>query len=250
MSGHSKWHQIRHKKSAADAKRGKLFNKLIREITVAARAGGDPETNPRLRKAIADAKAANMPQDTIQRAIDRGTGKLEGARLEEVSYEGYGPGGVAVLVEAVTDNKTRTVSEIRHIFSKYNGSLGETGCVAWMFETKGYLTFSKSSVSEEQIYDVAIEAGAEDVREDEDNYEVITSPENFEAVLEKVKAAGLEPVTATITRLPKSFVKLEGKDAETMLKLWEALEEHDDVQHVYANFDIPAEQLEAAAMGE
>lgn len=250
MSGHSKWHQIKHKKSAADAKRGKIFTKLIRELTVAARSGGgDPDANSRLRKAIADAKAANMPHETIQRAIDRGTGKIAGEQLEEVIYEGYGPGGVAMLIEAVTDNKNRTVSELRHIFSRHHGNLGESGCVAWMFETKGYITFEKSAVSEEQIYDLAIEAGAEDVREDEGNFEIITAPEDFDAVLQKIKESGLEPASASVTKWPQSFVKLSGKEAEMMVRLMEALEDHDDVQRVSANFDIAAAELEAAAAG-
>jgi len=249
MSGHSKWHSIKHKKGALDAKRGKIFSKLIREITIAARGGGDPDANPGLRKAVNDAKAANMPNDTIQRAIDRGSGKIAGEQFEEVVYEGYGPGGVAVLLEAVTSNKNRTVSDLRHIFSRYNGNLGESGCVAWMFDTKGYMTFEKSAVSEDQIYALAIEAGAEDVREDEENFEIITTPENFEIVLEKVNAAGLEPATANITKLPQTTVRLEGKEAETMLKLYEALDDHDDVQQVYVNFDISPQQLEAAAIG-
>jgi len=250
MSGHSKWHQIKHKKSAADAKRGKLFSKLIRELQVAARTGGgDPDANARLRKAITDAKAANMPNDTLQRAIDRGTGKIAGEQYEEVTYEGYGPGGVAILIEAVTDNKNRTVSELRRIFSKHNGNLGESGCVAWMFESKGYITFEKSAVSEEQLYDLAIEAGAEDVQEDEGNFEVITAPQDFEPVLQKIKESGLEPASATLTNLPKSFVKLTGKDAEMMVRLMEALEDHDDTQRVSANFDIAAAELEAAAAG-
>jgi YebC/PmpR family DNA-binding regulatory protein len=250
MSGHSKWHSIKHKKGALDAKRGKLFSKLIREITIAARGGGEADANARLRKAITDAKSANMPNDTIQRAIDRGTGKIAGEQFEEITYEGYGPGGVAVLIEAVTSNKNRTVSEIRHIFGKHNGNLGESGCVAWMFDTKGSITFDKSAVSEDQIYSLAIEAGAEDVREDEDNYEIITAPENFEPVLKNVKAADLEPASANITKVPQTYVRLEGKDAETMLKLYEALDDQDDVQQVYANFDISEEQLEAVAAGD
>lgn len=247
MSGHSKWHSIKHKKGALDAKRGKLFTKLIRELTIAARGGGDPDANPRLRKAISDAKAANMPNDTIQRAIDRGTGKIAGESLEEVVYEGYGPGGVAIMVEAVTSNKNRTVSELRHLFSRHNGNLGESGCVAWMFETKGYITFDKGAVSEDQIYTLAIEAGADDVSEEEGAFEVITAPENFDAVLSAFKQAGLEPTSASITKLPQNYVKISGKDAQTMLKLYEALDEHDDVQHVFANFDIPQHELEAAA---
>lgn len=249
MSGHSKWHSIKHKKGVLDARRGKLFSKLIREITVAARGGGDVDANPRLRKAVADAKAANMPNETIQRAIDRGTGKIAGEQLEEVTYEGYGPGGVAVLVEAVTSNKNRTVSELRHIFAKYNGNLGESGCVSWLFHTHGYIALEKSAATEEQIYDLAIEAGAQDVREEEGTFEIITAPEDFETVLQKVKAAGLTPLTATITKLPQSHVHLEGKEAETMLKLYEALDDHEDVQQVYANFDISTQQLEAAALG-
>lgn len=247
MSGHSKWHSIKHKKGALDAKRGKLFTKLIRELTIAARGGGDPDANPRLRKAISDAKAANMPNDTIQRAIDRGTGKIAGESLEEVVYEGYGPGGVAIMVEAVTSNKNRTVSELRHLFSRHNGNLGESGCVAWMFETKGYITFDKGAVSEDQIYTLAIEAGADDVSEEEGAFEVITAPENFDAVLSAFKQAGLEPTSANITKLPQNYVKISGKDAQMMLKLYEALDEHDDVQHVFANFDIPQHELEAAA---
>jgi YebC/PmpR family DNA-binding regulatory protein len=248
MSGHSKWAQIKHKKGAADAKRGKLFSKLIRELQVAARSGGgDPDANARLRKAIFDAKAANMPNDTLQRAIDRGLGKIAGEQYEEVVYEGYGPGGVAMLIEAVTDNKNRTVSELRHMFSKHHANLGESGSVAWMFETKGYITFEKSTVSEEQLFDLAIDAGAEDVREDEGSFEVTTAPEDYEAVLQKIKEGGLEPASASITKLPKTFVKLSGKDAEMMVRLMEALEDHDDVQRVSANFDIAAAELEAAA---
>ena len=250
MSGHSKWHQIKHKKLAADAKRGKLFSKLIREISVAARlGGGDPEANPRLRKAIAEAKANNMPQETIQRAIDRGTGKIAGEQYEEVIYEGYGPGGVAVLVEALTSNRNRTVSELRHIFSRYGGNLGESGCVAWMFQKKGYIAVEKGALSEEAIFDLALEAGAEDVRVDEEgNYEIITAPEDFDLVLEKVKQAGIHPLTAQPTMIPQSYVRLEGKDAALMLKLMDALEDHDDVQRVSANFDIPAEEMARAAL--
>jgi YebC/PmpR family DNA-binding regulatory protein len=250
MSGHSKWAQIKHKKGALDAKRGKLFSKLIRELQVSARSGGgDPDGNARLRKAIFDAKAANMPNDTLQRAIDRGTGKLEGAQYEEVTYEGYGPGGVAMLIEALSDNKNRTVSELRHIFGKHNANLGESGSVAWMFHTKGYITFDKSAVSEEQLFDVALEAGAEDVREDEETFEVITSPADFDSVLQKLKAGGLEPASANVTKLPQNYIKLSGKEADMMLRLMDALEDHDDVQRVSANFDISAAELEAAAAG-
>jgi YebC/PmpR family DNA-binding regulatory protein len=250
MSGHSKWHSIKHKKAAIDAKRGKVFTKLIRELTIAARAGGDPDANPRLRKAISDAKSGSMPNDTIQRAIDRGTGKLAGENYEEITYEGYGPGGVAIFIEAVTSNKNRTVSELRHILSRNNGNLGESGCVGWMFEKRGYITFEKATVSEEQIYDLALEAGADDVREDEGTFEILTSPENYESVLAAVKEAGLEPTEASITKLPQTQVKLQGKDAETMLKLYEALDDQDDVQQVFANFDISAKELEAVAIGD
>jgi YebC/PmpR family DNA-binding regulatory protein len=248
MSGHSKWHSIKHKKGALDAKRGKLFTKFIRELTIAARSGGDPDANARLRKAITDAKAANMPNDTIQRAIDRGTGKIAGEILEEITYEGYGPAGVAVMLEAVTTNKNRTVSELRHLFSRHNGNLGESGCVAWMFETKGYITFEKGAVSEDQIYTLAIEAGADDVSEDDGAFEIITAPENFDAVVSAVKNAGLEPASASITKLPQNYVKITGKDVQMMLKLYEALDDHDDVQQVFANFDISQQELEAAAI--
>ena len=250
MSGHSKWHQIKHKKLAADAKRGKLFSKLIREISVAARmGGGDPEANPRLRKAISEAKANNMPQDTIQRAIDRGTGKIAGEQYEEVIYEGYGPGGVAVLVEALTSNRNRTVSELRHIFSRHGGNLGESGCVSWMFHKKGYILVPRGSLSEDEIFTLALDAGAEDVRtDDEGNYEIITSVEDFDPIVEMLKRASVPLTTAQITMMPQSYVRLEGKDATAMLKLMDALEDHDDVQRVSANFDIPAEEMARAAV--
>ncbi|CDM66386.1 YebC/PmpR family DNA-binding transcriptional regulator [Pyrinomonas methylaliphatogenes] len=247
MSGHSKWHTIKHKKSLLDARRGKLFTKLIKEITVAARlGGGDPEANPRLRKAIADAKAANMPNDTIERAIKRGTGEIEGASYEEVTYEGYGPGGVAVLIHAMTDNRNRTVAELRHLFSKNGGNLSEAGSVAWMFERKGYIVVDKTAMPEEKLFELAIEAGAEDLRDDEDSFEIITDPESFEAVLAAIKKAGIEPQVAEISMVPQSYVKLEGQDARQMVKLMEALEDHDDVQKVYANFDISEQEMLAA----
>ena len=247
MSGHSKWHSIKHKKGALDAKRGKLFTKFIKELTVAARTGGgDPEGNARLRKAIADAKAGNMPNDTIDRAIRRGTGEEEGVNYEEITYEGYGPGGVALMIESMTDNRNRTVAEIRHIFSKNGGNLGETGSVGWMFERKGYIVVDKSARSEEELFELAIEAGADDLRDDEDNFEIITSPDVFEGVLTAIKGAGIEPQVAEVEMVPQNYVRLEGGDARQMLKLMEALEDHDDVQKVSANFDISDADMAAA----
>jgi YebC/PmpR family DNA-binding regulatory protein len=239
MSGHSKWHTIKHKKGALDAKRGKVFTKLIKEITVAARVGGgDPDANARLRKAVSDAKGANMPNDTIARAIRRGTGEEEGVSYEEITYEGYGPGGVAVMVEAMTDNRNRTVAEIRHTFAKNGGNLGTSGAVNWMFEKKGYIVVAKSAKPEEELFEIVTDAGAEDLRDDEDNFEVITSPDDFDAVLEAVKKSGIEPQVAEVELLPKEYKKLEGNEAKQMLKLMESLEDHDDVQKVSANFDI------------
>jgi len=247
MSGHSKWHSIKHKKGATDAKRGKLFTKFIKEITVAARTGGgDPDANARLRKAILDAKAGNMPNDTIDRAIRRGTGAEEGVNYEEITYEGYGPGGVALLIEAVTDNRNRTVAEIRHMFSKNGGNLGEAGSVGWLFEKKGYIVVDKTARPEEELFDIAIEAGADDLRDDEDNFEIITSPENFEGVQTAIKSAGIEPQVAEVSMVPQTYIKLEGSSAQTMLRLMEAIEDHDDVQKVYANFDIDEADMAAA----
>jgi len=247
MSGHSKWHSIKHKKGATDAKRGKLFTKFIKEITVAARTGGgDPDANARLRKAIADAKAGNMPNDTIDRAIRRGTGAEEGVHYEEITYEGYGPGGVALLINAVTDNRNRTVAEIRHIFSKNGGNLGESGSVGWMFEKKGYLVVDKAAKAEDELFDLAIDAGAEDIRDDQDNWEIITTPENFEALHEAIKSANITPQVAEIEMVPQNYVNLEGAQANQMLKLMEALEDHDDVQKVSANFDMSAADMAAA----
>jgi YebC/PmpR family DNA-binding regulatory protein len=247
MSGHSKWHSIKHKKGALDAKRGKLFTKFIKEITVAARTGGgDPDANARLRKAISDAKAGNMPNDTIDRAIRRGTGEEEGVHYEEITYEGYGPRGVALLIESMTDNRNRTVAEIRHIFSKNGGNLGESGSVGWMFDKKGYLVVNKSAKPEEELFDIVIEAGADDLRDDEDNFEIITSPENFESVSAALKSAGIETQVAEIEMVPQNYIKLEGSDARQMLKLMEALEDHDDVQKVSANFDISEADMAAA----
>ena len=239
MSGHSKWSTIKHKKGAADAKRGKIFTKLIREITTAARiGGGDPSGNPRLRKAIDEARTNNMPGDNIDRAVKKGTGELEGVVYEEVSYEGYGPEGVAVLVETMTDNKNRTVSEIRHLFSKFNGNLGANGCVAWMFDLKGRITIDKTAVGEDTLIEAVLEAGAEDYVDDGDAWSVRTDPDSIDTVKEALVGAGIEIAEAEVTRIPKTMKKLEGKPAETMLKLMNALEDHDDVQNVYANFDI------------
>jgi YebC/PmpR family DNA-binding regulatory protein len=247
MSGHSKWHSIKHKKGALDAKRGKLFTKFIKEITVAARSGGgDPDGNARLRKAILDAKAGNMPNDTIERAVRRGTGEEEGVHYEEITYEGYGPGGVALLIEAVTDNRNRTVAEIRHLFSKNGGNLGETGSVGWMFNKKGYIVVDKAAKGEDELFELAIDAGADDLRDDEENFEIITSPDNFDVVVAAVKSAGIEPQVSEITMVPQNYIKLEGQEARQMLKLMEALEDHDDVQKVSANFDISEADMAAA----
>ena len=245
MSGHSKWSSIKHKKGAADARRGKIFTKIIKEITTAARiGGGDPSGNPRLRKAIDDAKAANMPADNMERAIKKGTGELEGVVYEEVAYEGYGPGGVAVLIEAMTDNRNRTVSDIRHLFSKYNGNLGENGCVSWIFEEKGLIEVPLEEADEEKIMEAAIDAGAEDIKNAGDTWEVVTPPDTFEAVRDSIKNAGIAVERAEITKIPGNTVKLEDRTASTMLKLMEKFEDHEDVQNVYANFDISDEILE------
>jgi YebC/PmpR family DNA-binding regulatory protein len=244
MSGHSKWSTIKHKKGAADAKRGKVFTKLIKEITVAARmGGGDINANPRLRTAVAAAKAENMPKDNMERAIKKGTGELEGVSYEESTYEGYGPGGAAVLVESLTDNKNRAVADIRHIFAKRGGNLGENGCVAWMFDKKGYINIEKSATDEETLMEVALDAGAEDVREDGDNFEVITAPEDFEAVKEAVENASIPCLEAEVTMLPQTIAKLQGKEAERMILMMEALDDCDDVQKVYTNADIPDDMV-------
>lgn len=249
MSGHSKWHTIKHKKGALDAKRGKLFTKLIKEITMAARTGGggDPTTNARLRKAISDAKAANMPNDTIDKAIKRGTGELEGVNYEEISYEGYGPGGVAVMVSVMTDNRNRTVADIRHIFSKNGGNLGESGSVAWMFNKKGQIIVEGTAKGEDEMLELALEAGAEDMINDGDSYQILTSPEDFHAVLEGIKKAGIEPLSAEVTMVPQNTIKLEGGAANQMLKLYDALDEQDDVQSVASNFEIDDAVLEQQA---
>ncbi len=245
MSGHSKWATIKHKKSATDAKRGKVFSKLIKEITVAARlGGGDPAANPRLRTVMLKARDANMPADNIKRAIQKGTGELPGVNYEEVGYEGYGPGGVAVLVEVLTDNRNRTVAEIRHLFSKHNGNLGETGCVAWMFQTQGLISMEKSGVNEERLLEVALEAGADDVKDESSSYDVTMDPAVFEEVKQALEKAGISYTLAEITKLPQSTVHLDGKAAEQMLRLMAALEDNDDVNAVHANFDIDDEVID------
>ena len=248
MSGHSKWNSIRHKKAAVDAKRGKIFTKLIKEVTVSARlGGGDVDANPRLRSAVQAAKNANMPRDNIKRAIMRGTGELPGVSYESVTYEGYGPSGVAVFVECLTDNKNRTVADIRHIFSKHGGNLGETGSVNWMFNRKGYISISKDDASEDALLEIVLEAGAEDLQSEDDSYEVYTSFEQFESVRQALEAAQVEPTVSELTMVPDTEVNLEGRVAARMLKLMEMLEDHDDVQHAYANFDIDEVEMEALA---
>jgi YebC/PmpR family DNA-binding regulatory protein len=244
MSGHSKWSTIKHKKAAQDAKRGATFTKVIKELTVAARmGGGDVDMNPRLRTAVLKAKAVNMPQDTMQRAIMKGTGELPGVNYEEITYEGYGPGGVAMIVTVLTDNRNRTVAEIRKIFSKSGGNLGESGCVAWMFQKKGLIVVEKDRVDEDELFTIALEAGAEDVRPADAMYEVITSVEDFEPVKQGITAKGIDPASSEVSLLPQTTVRLEGNQARQLLKLMDELEEHDDVQNVYANFDIPDEVM-------
>lgn len=246
MSGHNKWSSIKHRKGAQDAKRGKIFTKLIKEITVAARTGGgDIDANPRLRSAVAAAKVENMPKDNIERAIKKGSGDLEGVSYEENSYEGYGPGGAAILVESLTDNKNRAVAEIRHIFNKYGGNMGENGCVAWMFDKKGYLRVDKAAVAEEKLMEIALEAGADDVLEDDDSFEVTTEPQDFEGVKEALEGAGIPFSDAEVTMLPQTLNPLTGAEAERMLKLMEAMEDCDDVQKVYTNADIPDDMVNA-----
>jgi len=240
MSGHSKWANIKHRKGAADAKRGKVFTKLIKEIITAARiGGGDINANPRLRTAVMAAKVENMPKDNWERAIKKGTGELEGVNYEEATYEGYGPGGAAVFIESLSDNKNRAVAEIRHALNKHGGNMGENGCVAWMFDNKGYLLVEKSAIDEEKLMETALEAGAEDVREDGENFEVITAPEDFEAVKEAIDAAGIATIEAEVTMLPQNMTPLDGDTALKMNKLIDALEDCDDVQKVYTNADIP-----------
>ena len=247
MSGHSKWHTIKHKKGAADAKRGKVFTRLIKELTVAARGGGgDPDMNPRLRTIINEAKANNMPRENIERAIRRGTGEEPGVSYEEITYEGYGPGGVALMIESVTDNKNRTVGEIRHLLGKYNGNLAAENSVAWMFSRKGQVVVEKAGADEEKLLNAALEAGADDMNDDGDAWEIVSAPESFEAVRDAVKALGVEPASAQVAMVPQNYIKLEGSDARTMLKLMEMLDDHDDVQRVWANFDIEEKEIEAS----
>jgi YebC/PmpR family DNA-binding regulatory protein len=247
MSGHSKWHSIKHKKGAADAKRGKIFTRLIKELTVAARAGGgDPDMNPRLRTIIAEAKSQNMPAENIKRAIRRGTGEEPGVNYEEAQYEGYGPGGAALIIDVMTDNKNRTVGELRHLLEKHGGNLAATNAVAWMFSKKGYIVVEKTKADEEKLMTAVLEAGGDDLQDDEDNWEVFSSPEMFPAVLEAVKALGVEPATAKVQMIPQNYVKLEGKPAQQMVKLMDALDDHDDVQNVSGNFDISEKEIEAS----
>jgi len=245
MSGHSKWSTIKRKKGAADAKRGKAFTKIIKEIMVAARiGGGDISSNPRLRTAVLAAKAENMPKDNIDRAIKKGAGELEGVTYEEIQYEGYGPGGVAMLVKVLTDNKNRTVADVRHVFSKHNGNLGETGCVSWMFENKGLVLVDKTGVDEDKLLEVALDAGALDVKANGKEFEVTVSPATYDDVKKKIEGAGFKPTYSEVTMVPQTTIKLAGKEAEQMLKLMEGLEDSDDVQKVYANFDIADEEME------
>ncbi|HXW62575.1 MAG TPA: YebC/PmpR family DNA-binding transcriptional regulator [Candidatus Acidoferrales bacterium] len=250
MSGHSKWATIKHKKAATDARRGKIFTKLIRELTIAARvSGSDPDSNPRLRTAILAAKGENMPNENIERAIQRGTGQLEGETLEEVLFEGYGPGGVGVLIQVVTSNRNRIVSEIRHLMSKNGGNLAESGAVGWMFQRKGDIVVPKEQADEEKMMGIVLDAGAEDLRDDGSSWEVITPSEAMEKVREALTAAGIKPASAEVGWLPQNYIKLSGPQAQQMLRLVESLEDHDDVQHVYANFDIDEKEIQAAVAG-
>lgn len=247
MSGHSKWATIKHKKAATDAKRGKIFTRLIKEIMIAARSGGDPDGNPRLRTAIVAAKAVSMPSDNIKRAIMRGTGELEGGQIDEIMYEGYGPGGAAVLVNVATDNRNRTVSEVRHMFSKQGGNMGQEGSVAWMFERKSQVLIEADKIDEDKLMGIVLDAGGDDIRNDGDQWEVLSAPEAHDAVVQALAKAGVPTVSAQLAMIPKNLVKLEGKNASAMLRLAEALEDHDDVQSVYSNFDIDEKELEALA---
>lgn len=247
MSGHSKWATIKHKKAALDSKRGKVFTRVIKEIQIAARNGGDPDSNPRLRTAILAAKAESMPADNIKRAIMRGTGELEGGQIDEILFEGYGPGGAAVLVNVATDNRNRTVSEVRHLFAKHSGNLGEVGSVAWMFERKSQIIVDAEKASEDQLMSIVLDAGAEDIRDHGGVWEVISAPEAHDAVLKALEKAGLTTESAEIAMVPKNTVKLEGKTAQAMLKLYDALEDQDDVQNVYGNYEVDEAEVEALA---
>jgi YebC/PmpR family DNA-binding regulatory protein len=247
MSGHSKWHSIKHKKGALDAKRGKVFTRIIKELTVAARVGGgDPNMNPRLRTIVADAKSVNMPNENIARAIRRGTGEEPGVSYEEITYEGYGPGGAAVIIESLTDNRNRTVGEFRHMLAKYGGNLGEANSVAWMFEKKSVISIEKGKVEEEALMTASLDAGADDMSDEGDGWEVLSPPSLHETVLEAVKKLGIEPASAKVQMVPKNLVKLEGKTAQQMMKLMDALDDHDDVQNVWSNFDIEEKEIEAS----
>ena len=246
MSGHSKWHTIKHKKGAADAKRGKVFTRLIKELTVAARSGGDPDMNPRLRTIIAEAKANNMPRENIERAIRRGTGEEPGVSYEEIMYEGYGPGGVALMIQTLTDNKNRTVGEIRFILGKHNGNLAAENSVAWMFSRKGQIVVEKSKADEDKLLNAALDAGADDMNDDGEAWEIVSAPEKFEAVRDAIKALGVEVANAEVAMIPQNYIKLQGKEAQQMLRLFEAIDDQDDVQHVWANFDIEEKEIEAS----
>ncbi len=247
MSGHSKWHTIKHKKGAADAKRGKIFTRLIKELTVAARSGGgDPGMNPRLRTIIAAAKEVNMPADNIKKAIQRGTGELPGVVYEEITYEAYGPGGSALIIETMTDNKNRTVGELRHMLEKHAGNLASTNAVAWMFSKKGLIVVEKAKADEEKLLSIALEAGADDMADEGDNWEVLSDPATFEAVRDAVKASGVEPASAQVAMLPQNYVKLTGTPANQMIKLMDALDDHEDVKQVWSNFDIEEKEIEAS----
>jgi YebC/PmpR family DNA-binding regulatory protein len=247
MSGHSKWASIKHKKGALDAKRGKIFSRIIKELTVAARAGGgDPDMNPRLRTIIADAKQANMPADNIKRAIRKGTGEEPGVSYDEAQYEAYGPGGAAVIIDVLTDNKNRTVGELRHLLEKNAGNLAAAGAVAWMFSKKGYIVIEKSKAEEEKLMAAVLDAGADDLQDDGDNWEVYSAPDAFQAVVDAVKALGIEPDSAKVSMIPQNYVTLEGKTAQQMMRLMDALDDHDDVQNVASNFDISEKEIEAS----
>ncbi len=245
MSGHSKWATIKHKKAALDSKRGKVFTRLIKEIMIAARNGGDPDMNPRLRTAVLAAKSVSMPADNIKRAIMRGTGELEGGQIDEILYEGYGPGGAAILVNVATDNRNRTVSDIRHIFSKNGGNMGEQGSVAWMFERKSQIIVDAEKIGEDQLMGLALDAGADDIRDQDGAWEVLSAPEAHEAVIQALEKAGIQTDSAEIAMIPKNTVKLEGKNAQAVIRLYDVLDEHDDVQSVYGNYEV--DEVEALA---